>query len=95
MDGHIEAVQRMQDYIAMHIDSNITMADLANVSRYSTWHSYRLFMDLLHMTPAVYIRRLRLSKSTLSYPVSNATSIIFTFSSRNRSADLDNLRRLI
>ena len=65
MDGHIEAVQRMQDYIAMHIDSNITMADLANVSQYSTWYSYRLFMDLLHMTPAVYIRRLRLSKSAL------------------------------
>ena len=65
MDGHIEAVQRMQDYIAMHIDSNITMADLASVSRYSTWYSYRLFMDLLHMTPAVYIRRLRLSKSAL------------------------------
>ena len=65
MDGHIEAVQRMQDYIAMHIDSNITMADLANVSRYSPWYSYRLFMDLLHMTPAVYIRRLRLSKSAL------------------------------
>ena len=65
MDEHIEAVQKMQDYIAMHIDSNITMADLANVSRYSPWYSYRLFMNLLHMTPAVYIRRLRLSKSAL------------------------------
>ena len=65
MDEHIEAVQKMQDYIAMHIDSNITMADLANVSRYSPWYSYRLFIDLLHMTPAVYIRRLRLSKSAL------------------------------
>ena len=40
MDGHIEAVQRMQDYIALHLDSNITMADLANVSQYSTWYSY-------------------------------------------------------
>ena len=65
MDAQIEAVQRMQDYIAMHLDTNITMADLANVSRYSPWYSYRLFMDLLHMTPAVYIRRLRLSKSAL------------------------------
>ena len=65
MDEHIEAVQKMQDYIAMHIDSNITMADLANVSRYSPWYSYRLFINLLHMTPAVYIRRLRLSKSAL------------------------------
>ena len=65
MDEHIEAVQRMQDYIATHLDMNITMADLAKVSKYSPWYSYRLFTDLLHMTPAVYIRRLRLSKSAL------------------------------
>ena len=65
MDEHIEAVQRMQDYIAAHLDTDISMADLARVSRYSPWYSYRLFVDLLHMTPAVYIRRLRLSKSAL------------------------------
>ena len=65
MDEHIEAVQRMQDYIEANLDTNITMADLANVSQYSPWYSYRLFADLLHMTPAVYIRRLRLSKSAL------------------------------
>ena len=65
MDKHVEAVQRMQDYIEAHLDENITMANLANVSLYSPWHSYRLFVDLLHMTPAVYIRRLRLSKSAL------------------------------
>ena len=65
MDEHIEAVQRMQDYIEAQLDTNITMAELANVSKYSPWYSYRLFVDLLHMTPAVYIRRLRLSKSAL------------------------------
>ena len=65
MDEHIEAVQRMQDYIEANLDKNITTADLANVSRYSPWYSYRLFVELLHMTPAVYIRRLRLSKSAL------------------------------
>ena len=65
MDEHIEAVQRMQDYIKANLDNNITTADLASVSRYSPWYSYRLFVDLLHMTPAVYIRRLRLSKSAL------------------------------
>ena len=65
MNEHIEAVQRMQDYIETHLDMNITMADLANVSQYSPWYSYRLFVDLLHMTPSVYIRRLRLSKSAL------------------------------
>ena len=65
MDEHIEAVQRMQDYIEANLDKNITTADLANVSRYSPWYSYRLFVALLHMTPAAYIRRLRLSKSAL------------------------------
>ena len=65
MDEHIEAVQKMQDYIETHLDTDITMTDLANVSHYSPWYSYRLFVDLLHMTPAVYIRRLRLSKSAL------------------------------
>ena len=65
MDEHIEAVQRMQDYIEANLDNNITTADLASVSRYSPWYSYRLFVDLLHMTPAAYIRRLRLSKSAL------------------------------
>ena len=65
MKEHIEAVQNMQDYIATHLDTNITMADLANVSKFSPWYSYRLFINLLHMTPAAYIRRLRLSKSAL------------------------------
>ena len=62
MNEHVEAVQRMQDYIEAHLASNITMADLAKVSLYSPWYSYRLFVNLLHITPAVYIRRLRLSK---------------------------------
>lgn len=65
MEEHIEAVQRMQDYIHVNLDKNITMADLARASMYSPWYSYRLFVQLLNMTPAVYIRRLRLSKSAL------------------------------
>lgn len=65
MEGHIEAVQRMQDYIQKNLDENITMADLARAAMYSPWYSYRLFIQFLNMTPSVYIRRLRLSKSAL------------------------------
>ena len=65
MDERIEAVQRMQDYITNNLDQNISMADLAKAAGYSPWYSYRLFHSLLCMTPAVYIRRLRLSKSAL------------------------------
>lgn len=65
MDEHIEAVQRMQDYIQENIEKTITMADLSAAAKYSPWYSYRLFVNLLQMTPAVYIRRLRLSKAAL------------------------------
>lgn len=65
MDEHIEAVQRMQDYIQQNLDHEISMADLARAAMYSPWYSYRLFTQLLGMTPAVYIRRLRLSNSAL------------------------------
>ncbi|GAA3633900.1 AraC family transcriptional regulator [Lactobacillus hamsteri] len=61
----IEAVQRMQDYIKKHLFENITLADLSKVSLYSPWYSYRLFIDQIGMTPARYIRRLRLSQSAL------------------------------
>ena len=81
MDEHIEAVQRMQDYIETNLDKNITTADLANASRYSPWYSYRLFVELLHMTPAVYIRRLRLSKSTnAKHPGLSCIACIICFS---------------
>lgn len=61
----IDAVQRMQDYIKAHIAENITLGDLAKVSLYSPWYSYRLFTEHVGLTPADYIRRLRLSKSAL------------------------------
>ncbi len=63
MDEHVEAVQRMQDYIRENLDKEITSADLVRVSMYSPWYSYRLFVRFLNMTPAVYVRRLRLSQS--------------------------------
>lgn len=65
MQEQIDAVQRMQDFIEEHLADNITLADLANVSLYSPWYSYRLFTRHVGVTPADYIRRLRLSKSAL------------------------------
>jgi AraC family transcriptional regulator len=61
----VEAVQRMQDYIETHLEEAITPADLARVSLYSPWYSYRLFTRWTNLTPADYIRRLRLSRSAM------------------------------
>ena len=65
MTEQIIAVQRMQDYIDENLGSEITLGDLARVSLFSPWHSYRLFRQLTGLTPSDYIRRLRLSRSAL------------------------------
>ena len=65
MDEQRESVRKMQDYIREHIQEDITINDLAEASSFSPWHARRLFRKYLNMTPAVYIRRLRLSKSAL------------------------------
>ena len=66
MDERIKAVQRMQDYIDEHLCESVTLADLAAASSYSPWYSHRLFAQLVGLTPADYIRRLRLSRSALA-----------------------------
>ena len=65
MTEQILAVQRMQDYIEEHLMDEISLADLARASLFSPWHAHRLFHRLTGLTPAEYIRRLRLSRSAL------------------------------
>ena len=65
MDEQVLAVQRMQDYIEARLFEPITLAQLSQVSLYSPWYSYRLFRQQTGLTPADYIRRLRLSRSAL------------------------------
>ena len=65
MKEQIEAVQRMQNYIAGHLYEQITLAELSRESLFSPWHSYRLFKKWTNLTPSEYIRRMRLSASAL------------------------------
>ena len=65
MKEQILAVQRMQDYIEEHLDEKIVLSELSNVSLFSPWYSYRLFQEYTGLTPADYIRRLRLAKAAL------------------------------
>lgn len=65
MQEQIEAVQRMQNYIDEHLHEQITLADLSKASLYSPWYSYRLFISYVGLTPADYIRKLRLSNSAM------------------------------
>ena len=65
MKEQVLAVQRMQDHIAAHLEEEITLADLAKAALFSPWHAHRLFRQYTGLTPAEYIRKLRLSRSAL------------------------------
>ena len=65
MEDQTNAVQRMQDYIDGHLNERITPADLARASLFSPWYAARLFRETTGLSPADYIRRLRLSRSAL------------------------------
>ena len=65
MKEQMAAVQKMQDYIEEHINEEITMSALSEVSLFSPWHSYRLFREYLGLTLGSYIRKLRLSHSAM------------------------------
>lgn len=44
MNNHIDAVRKMQIYIANHLNEAITLADLARECAYSPWYARRLFL---------------------------------------------------
>ena len=65
MDEQKKAVRLMQNYINEHIYEDISIENLAKAASFSPWYSRKLFIKHLGMTPAVYVRRLKLSKSAL------------------------------
>ena len=65
MQEQIEAVQRMQEYIAAHLSEDITISDLAAVAMFSPWYARRIFIAHTGVSPSDYIRRLRLRHSAL------------------------------
>lgn len=79
MDERILAVQQMQEYIEAYLDDVITLSALSRVSGYSPWHSYRIFKEQTGLSPADYIRRLRLSKSAMCLKKGNTKIIDIAF----------------
>lgn len=63
MNDRTMAVQKMQDYILVHIAEEITLAELARAASFSPWYAHRLFKELTGVSPADYIRKLRLTEA--------------------------------
>ena len=87
MSDKTEAVQRMQELIARRYAEPITPADLAQAAHFSPWYAARLFRELTGLTPAEYIRRLRLSRSALLLRDSGAKIIDVAFDMGFASVD--------
>ena len=60
-----KAVGRMQDFIEAHLNEPVTLSDLASASRYSMYHSARMFKELTGRTPFEYLRMRRLSAAAV------------------------------
>lgn len=51
MTDKTEAVQRMQDYISVHLTEDISLSELAEAAHFSPWYSLRLFKELTGGNP--------------------------------------------
>lgn len=68
----IDIVLKMQNYIKQHIqDDDFCINNLYNYVGYSKRHADRLFTELLDMTPAEYIKAIKLTDSVTKLADSN------------------------
>ena len=87
MTPKIEAVQKMQDYIAAHQREEINLSDLANTACYSPWYCYRIFKELTGMSVSDYVRRLKLTGAARRLKESDAKVIDVALDSGFESVD--------
>lgn len=63
LSDKVKAVSRMQHYISVHLDEDITLDALADAAGYSKYHAIRIFKELTGRTPFETLRALRLTKA--------------------------------
>ncbi len=63
MDNISPAVHRVIDYCTKHFSEIITVDDMARVSGYSRYHFSHLFKESQGISPAAFLRNLRLQQS--------------------------------
>jgi AraC family transcriptional regulator len=63
-----QRLQRVVDYVALHLDQNLDLDTLARVAHFSPYHFHRLYRGVLGETVNDTVRRLRLPPSTAIRP---------------------------
>lgn len=87
MTPKVEAVQKMQDYIAAHQNEEINLKALSDAACYSPWYCYRIFKELTGLTVSGYVRRLKLTGAARRLKNSDAKVIDVALDSGFESVD--------
>ncbi|MFH1214229.1 MAG: GyrI-like domain-containing protein [Candidatus Neomarinimicrobiota bacterium] len=75
---YIARINRVLDYIEIHLTESLTLEELASVSCFSPFHFHRIFRAFVGETVGQYISRIRLEKAAtllLSNPDKSITAI--------------------
>lgn len=56
------SIQKAIDYIEAHLKDSLTNRQIADAIGYSEYHFLRIFRECVHLTPANYIRKRRISE---------------------------------
>lgn len=83
----VEAVQKMQDYIAAHQNDEINLKALSDAACYSPWYCYRIFKELTGLSVSDYVRRLKLTGAARRLKDTNAKVIDVALDSGFESVD--------
>jgi AraC family transcriptional regulator len=62
-NGHPRDIQRALDYIHSHLDSNLSLVDIASAANKSPYHFARLFRATMQVTPHRYVTLCRLNRA--------------------------------
>lgn len=61
--NHAECVQAVRRYIGQHLDEPLRREEIAAIAGFSVPHLHRLFIGEVGMSPAAYIRRMRMLRA--------------------------------
>ena len=57
-----DCIAKVIEYIEENLKNDINNSELANIAGYSEYHFLRVFREVVHLTPADYIRKRRISE---------------------------------
>lgn len=88
-DEYIARINRVIDYIELHIDQSLTLDELAIIANFSKYHFHRIFYSIIGETLFQFIQRIRIEKAAsllISQPKKSITEISYECGFMNPSS---------